>query len=74
LGGKSSETEDKGVDLHLFQRTMESSHHSIFEDAFNAFLEGYVDTNPSAKTVIQRLWEIDSRGRYTSRKPQIMRE
>ena len=72
LGGTSNEVEDKGVDLHLFQRTLESSHHLIFEDAFNAFLEGYADKNPSSSSIIQRLWEIDERGRYTSRKPQSM--
>lgn len=68
LGVTSSEIEQKGVDLHLLQRVLESTHYHVYDECLEAFLAGYQQSSPSeGRTVIERLWEIDSRGRYASR-------
>jgi Kae1-associated kinase Bud32 len=71
LGGISTEIEHKGVDIHLFQRTLESTHHSLYENCLTSFLEGYRSQFPESAKVIQRLWAIDSRGRYINRNKRL---
>ncbi|MHA1713415.1 MAG: KEOPS complex kinase/ATPase Bud32 [Candidatus Ranarchaeia archaeon] len=64
LGLISVEVEQKGVDLHLFQRTLASTHHIYYDECLKAFLEGYSSQYPEGEKIIQRLWTIDARGRY----------
>ncbi|MBS7288502.1 MAG: O-sialoglycoprotein endopeptidase, partial [Candidatus Freyarchaeota archaeon] len=59
--------EDLGVDLHLMRRAMESSHYDVFEKGFNAVLEGYRKAFDGADEVIEKMWEIERRGRYWER-------
>ena len=67
LGDFSRNVEDLGVDLHLMKRAMESSHYDVFEEGFSAVLQGYRETFEEANAVIEKMWEIERRGRYWER-------
>jgi len=60
----STKIEDRAVDLHLLHRALESKHHDIHEQCFDAALEGYKETNPEAEQVLKRLEEVQLRGRH----------
>jgi Kae1-associated kinase Bud32 len=64
LGGKSKEIEDKGVDLHLLSEAFESTHSEII-GVFDYVLEGYKEEYEDADLVINKVKEIEKRGRYT---------
>jgi len=60
--------ESQGVDLHLLKRAMESTHHEWFERGFSAVLEGYAEVRGvKATLVIEKIDEIERRGRYRER-------
>lgn len=59
----SLKQEDKAVDLHLLRQALQSKHHDIHEQCFTAVLQGYHETNPEAKNVIQQLEKVEKRGR-----------
>jgi Kae1-associated kinase Bud32 len=63
LAERSREVEEQGVDLHLVERTFESSHPSL-TGAFADFLTGYKTTYADAHLVERRMLEIKSRARY----------
>lgn len=63
LAARSAEVEDRGVDLHLVERTFESSH-SGRQGLFTAFLAGYRSTLPDARLVERRMEDIKARARY----------
>ncbi len=66
LGEKSWELENRGVDLHLLLRALESTHYDIAEMGFKEVLRGYSDVmgiNEALK-VRSKIDEIRSRGRY----------
>lgn len=63
LAQRGRDVEDQGVDLHLVERTFESSHPSL-AGTFEAFLEGYWGSFPDARYVERRMNEIKSRARY----------
>jgi len=60
LAFSSHRSEDKAVDLHVFKEALESKHFAFWEQAWNAFLEGY----DSAPDVLTRLETLENRGRY----------
>lgn len=64
LGGKSKEIESKGVDLHLLMEAFESTHSEILE-MFSYVLESYKKEYSDAEKVVQKVKEIEKRGRYT---------
>ena len=64
LGGKSKEIEPKGVDLHLLMEAFESTHSEIM-DLFVHVLDGYREEYDDADKVIDKVKEIEKRGRYT---------
>lgn len=64
LGDYSTEIEDKGVDLHLMKRALQSTHYAYAESGFKAVLEGYKKTMNESDDVIERMGEIEKRGRY----------
>lgn len=66
LAEYSTNIESRGVDLHLIHRVLQSTHFTILEDCFQAILEGYriVIGEKGTQEVIQRLAEIEKRGRY----------
>ncbi|HDD05062.1 MAG TPA: Kae1-associated serine/threonine protein kinase [Candidatus Aenigmarchaeota archaeon] len=59
LGFFSTRIEDKAVDLFLFKKALESKHHEVWEECFKEVLEAYGD-----QRVMERLKEIEKRGRY----------
>jgi Kae1-associated kinase Bud32 len=63
LAQRSADVEDRGVDLHLVERTFESSHPGRPE-LHRAFLEGYRSSFQEAGPILQRTEEIKERGRY----------
>jgi TP53 regulating kinase-like protein len=69
LGEFSSSVEDKGVDLHLMRRALQSAHYKHSVDCFGSILEGYRATLGESQTeeILRRIREIELRGRYFKR-------
>jgi TP53 regulating kinase-like protein len=68
LGEKSKELEARGVDLHLMKRTLQSTHFRFAKECFTAVIEGYskVLGAETAKNVLDKIREIERRGRYVA--------
>lgn len=64
LGQKTSEVEDKGVDMHLLEEAFRSAHHSR-GNLYGSVKESYVESWVGGKEVLQKVHEIERRGRYT---------
>lgn len=65
LSEMNATIEMKGVDLHLIQRTLETTHWDLQEAMLEATLEGYIEVQQdSAETILSRMKEIRERGRY----------
>jgi len=64
LGSKSSELEDKGVDMHLLEEAFHSAHYRR-SGLYDTVTEAYAKAYPGGKTVLQKVKEIEKRGRYT---------
>jgi N6-L-threonylcarbamoyladenine synthase/protein kinase Bud32 len=63
LASTSSEVESRGVDLHVFFQTLESTTEN-FEELKGAFVEGYAGVFPGADEALAREHEVELRGRY----------
>jgi len=66
LSFQSNEIEDKGVDIHLVKRALDSTHYAYAEPCFRSILVGY-ETAVGAREAQQALLrakEIERRGRY----------
>jgi TP53 regulating kinase-like protein len=72
LGEKNTELEAKGVDLHLMKRALQSTHYEIAEECFRSVMLGYssVVGNQKAKEVLQKIREIEQRGRYVAERQE----
>lgn len=64
LGEKTAALEKKGVDLHLLFEAFHSAHY-MREELLEVLLASYSDKYAGAAGVIQRVKEIEKRGRYT---------
>jgi len=66
LGEKSKELEARGVDLHLMKRALQSTHFRFAKECFNSVVEGYskVLGSETAKNVLDKIKQIEKRGRY----------
>ena len=64
LGSKSSELEDKGVDMHLLEEAFHSAHYRR-ADLYETVKNSYVKTYPGGAEVLKKVKEIEKRGRYT---------
>ncbi|MDH3365515.1 MAG: KEOPS complex kinase/ATPase Bud32 [Thermoplasmata archaeon] len=64
LGQKSSELEDKGVDMHLLEEAFHSAHHSRSE-LYAIVKDAYAGTYAGGLDVLKKVKEIEKRGRYT---------
>jgi len=60
----SAKSEDKAVDLHLLDRALESRHFDFYPSCWNAVIKGYKLGNPDAKLVLDRLEQVQLRGRH----------
>ncbi|MBW3015721.1 Kae1-associated serine/threonine protein kinase [Candidatus Woesearchaeota archaeon] len=63
----STKVEDKACDLHLLRQALESKHYQIYDECFEAVLEGYKEYE-GAGEVIKRLDKVEKRGRNKSKK------
>ena len=72
LGDRSMEVEARGVDLHLMKRALESTHYEFAEACFKSVLAGYkgVLGAEAAKSVLDKIREIERRGRYVAERKQ----
>ena len=66
LAEYSSTVESRGVDLHLIHRALQSTHFQIIDTCFEAITRGYskILGRDKAEEVLNRLAEIEKRGRY----------
>ncbi len=69
LSELSTELEARGVDLHLMKRAFQSTHYKHAEESFEAVMEGYVEVMGEELTehILEKIREIEGRGRYVSR-------
>ena len=68
LSERSTELETKGVDLHLMKRAFQSTHYKYARECFEAVMKGYAEVvgKKEAKNVLEKIREIERRGRYVS--------
>jgi TP53 regulating kinase-like protein len=68
LSERSTELETKGVDLHLMKRAFQSTHYKYARECFEAVMKGYAEVvgEEEAKNVLEKIREIERRGRYVS--------
>ncbi len=64
LGSKSSELEDKGVDMHLLEEAFHSAHYKRSE-LYETVKHSYVESYAEGANVLKKVREIEKRGRYT---------
>ncbi|MCS7125140.1 MAG: Kae1-associated kinase Bud32 [Candidatus Bathyarchaeota archaeon] len=66
LSEKTRELEARGVDLHLMKRALQSTHFRYAEKCFDAIIEGYSNVLGAGevRNVLDKIREIESRGRY----------
>lgn len=64
----SKELEAQGVDLHLMKRALQSTHFRHAKECFKAVMESYAEAigDAEAKSVLEKIGEIERRGRYVS--------
>jgi Kae1-associated kinase Bud32 len=60
--------ESRGVDVHVFYQTLVSSHEG-YQQLMDAFAVGYRSTFKGADEVLDRVREIEYRGRYKTETP-----
>lgn len=65
LGKNSDLVEDKGVDLLVFKKAISGIHYKIADICFNEILKGYKEAD-NYDEVMEKVEEIEGRGRYTS--------
>ena len=64
LGLKSSELEDKGVDMHLLEEAFNSAHYRR-SGLYGSVKDSYVKAYYAGAEVLKKVKEIEKRGRYT---------
>jgi len=67
LGEFSPEVEKQSVDLHLFKQALKSTHFKNWKIYWRRFTESYIGSHAKASDVIERIKDIEKRGRYIQR-------
>ncbi|MDG6928911.1 MAG: Kae1-associated kinase Bud32 [Nitrososphaerota archaeon] len=68
LASRSTELEDRAVDLHLVREAFSSAHQDVCASALRSFTDGYSEAvGRGAGEVLRRCREIERRGRYSRR-------
>jgi len=72
LGEKSMELEDRGVDLHLMKRALQSTHYEFAEECFESVMKGYAAVSGVEESgkVLGKVREIERRGRYIAERKE----
>lgn len=74
LGGYDKSTEERGVDLHLMKRALQSVHFRVADRAYADILSGYREEfGEGAEEIIERAKDIESRGRYVPKEERAWR-
>ena len=64
----SDKIEHKAVDLHLLKQALESKHYEFWEKAYKIVLEAYKKEEKQGKDILERLEQVETRGRYKRKK------
>jgi Kae1-associated kinase Bud32 len=64
LSFEEDQVEHKAVDLHLLKQALDSKHYEIAEKAFKEVLKSYKSESKEGKEVLERLKQVETRGRY----------
>jgi len=64
LGDTTIDIEEMGVDIHLMKRAFTSAH-SCIDDMFDVLINSYKENTSDGESVMRRVDDIKSRGRYT---------
>ncbi|MBN1785428.1 MAG: Kae1-associated serine/threonine protein kinase [Candidatus Methanofastidiosa archaeon] len=67
LGEFSSEVEKQAVDAHLLKQALKSTHFDFWEEYWEAFKQTYCRTYRKGREVLERIGDIELRGRYIER-------
>lgn len=70
LGLVSVKVEDKAVDLFLLKKALEAKHYQHFSESYSFVIEGYKKSG-NFKSVIERLRDVESRGRYKKKQQSL---
>jgi TP53 regulating kinase-like protein len=64
----TKDVEEFAVDIHLLDRSLQSTHYGVRDEFMHAFLEGYRTVlGDMLNEVLEKVKEIESRGRYVER-------
>ncbi len=67
LGEFSSRIEDQGIDLNLLQEAIRATHFKLLKFCWSNIVKGYKREYRFADKVLERVVEIEKRGRYMAR-------
>lgn len=74
LGEYNPSLEARGVDLHLLRRALQSTHFKVADETYRAVIAGYKrEFGKGASKVIERVEEIEKRGRYVPKEERAWR-
>lgn len=71
LGFFSKRIEDKGTDLKLMKEALKSTHFNLLNICWDNILKGYRKEYKDANKVLEKVLEIEKRGRYTQKQKQV---
>lgn len=66
LGYHSDRVEDKATDLRLLKQVLHATHPTFWETAWNTVTAAYQDHSEEGDAVLNRVEELEERGRYTA--------
>jgi Kae1-associated kinase Bud32 len=67
LGYISPKVEDKAVDLHLLKQALVSKHNKVWKECFDAIISVYKKEERDSERVLNRMAQIEKRGRYAKK-------
>jgi TP53 regulating kinase-like protein len=67
LSFHSQDNEDRGVDIHLMKRALNSTHYKYSSKCMKSIINGYskIMKRHLVRKILDRVKEIDDRGRYS---------
>lgn len=64
LGFESNNVEDKAVDLHVLKEALQARHYKSADTYWQIIEKAYASTSHQAQKTLQRLAQVEKRGRY----------
>lgn len=68
LSVRTKRFEDFATDVHLVNEVFIVQHQDVYEDAFKSFLDGYSSVAGDTKRIVEKVKEIERRGRYARKR------